>query len=56
MNSSGARARRWRGAIELPFGLSLSKPIPSLLGRREGEAFDKLRPNGLSVTCGPSDA
>jgi hypothetical protein len=31
-----------------PFALSLSKgfPSPSCAGRREGEGFDKLSPNG----------
>jgi len=29
-----------------PFGLSLSKPCPSLLLQREREGFDRLSPNG----------
>ena len=31
----------------LPFTLSLSKGRSSFFGRKEGQGFDKLSPNGL---------
>jgi hypothetical protein len=42
-------ALRW---VHAPFALSLSKGLPSLCGRKEGEGFDKLSPNGFESPNG----
>src|SRR4051812_45932984 len=56
--SISAKASSFRCHVPLnPFGLSLSKPFPSLLRREEGRPFDKLRANGAlknsSMALGP---